>query len=159
MAFVALAQTWVKSGLRVASAVRGFESEGRAVDGLEDLEVYRIAEELSDRVWEMVARWEWFPKRTVGVELVEAADSTAANVAEGHGRFACKENRRFCLYARGSHVETRNWLRRAAKGDLMNKDEKRQIRALVARLGPKVSAYIRSMGTPKTLKQGTPTNA
>ena len=126
---------------------------------LEDLEVYRIAEELSDCVWDVVSKWEWFAKRTVGMQLVEAADSVAANIAEGHGRFHYKENRLFCFYARGSYVETRNWLRRAAKRDLLKQHQKEAIKTLMDMLGPKLNAYIRSIGTRKSHNNDKTTNA
>jgi len=113
---------------------------------LEDLEVYQLAEQLSDYVWSVVVAWDWFAKRTVGVQLVEAVDSVPANIAEGYGRFHYKENRRFCYYARGSYQETRNWLRRATNRRLLKPEEIQRLRTLVDPLGPKLNAYISSIG-------------
>jgi NTP pyrophosphatase (non-canonical NTP hydrolase) len=33
---------------------------------LEELEVYKLSEELADVVWDIVADWDWFAKDTVG---------------------------------------------------------------------------------------------
>jgi four helix bundle protein len=116
------------------------------MDRLEDLEVYRLAEALADYVWDMVMTWDRFAKATIGEQLVDSADSIAANIAEGHGRFHYKENRTFCFYARGSYMETRNWLRRSAKRNLLTPENTTELRSLTGPLGPKLNAYIRSIG-------------
>jgi four helix bundle protein len=54
---------------------------------LEDLEVYNLAEQFGDQVWFMVAKREFFAKDTVGKQFVRAADSIAANIAQGFARY------------------------------------------------------------------------
>ena len=54
---------------------------------LEDLEIYQLALETGEYVWNIVIKWEYFAKKTVGGQFVEAADSISANIAEGYGRF------------------------------------------------------------------------
>ena len=49
---------------------------------LEGLRVYRMAEDLADICWEMSAPWDLFARDTVGKQLVRAADSVGANIAE-----------------------------------------------------------------------------
>ena len=51
----------------------------------ENLRVYQLAEELADSIWEIVAHWDNFNRYTVGKQIVEAADSIGANIAEGSG--------------------------------------------------------------------------
>ena len=89
----------------------------------EKLEVYQIAEELADVVWEIVADWPSFARQTVGTQLVRAADSITANIAEGTGRGSAKDRRQFVRIARGSLYETKNWLRRAYRRKLVTTDE------------------------------------
>ena len=129
------------------------------MERLEDLEVYRLAEQLSDYVWDVVSAWDGFAKRTVGTQLVDATDSIAANIAEGHGRFHYADNRRFCFYARGSYEETRSWLRRATRRKLLKPEQIERIRSLVQPLGPKLNAYINSIGRKKAKSEGASTNA
>lgn len=58
---------------------------------LEDLEVYKVAMEIGEIVWTIVSRWEYFEKKTLGSQFVNAADSIALNISEGYGRFHYKE--------------------------------------------------------------------
>ena len=78
----------------------------------ENLEVYQLSETLADNVWEIVVRWNYFAKDTVGSQLVRAADIIGSNIAEGNGRGTFKENMRFVKIARSSLYETKFWLRR-----------------------------------------------
>lgn len=52
----------------------------------EDLRVYQLAETLADDVWNIVVAWDAFARDTVGKQIVKAADSIGANIAEGTGR-------------------------------------------------------------------------
>jgi len=87
---------------------------------LKDFEVYRLSEELSDIIWNMVNKWDYFTRDTLGKQLVKAADSISANIAEGYGRYHYKENKNFCYFARGSLEETRTWLRKSMRPLLIN---------------------------------------
>jgi 23S rRNA-intervening sequence protein len=52
----------------------------------EKLQVYKLAEQLADGIWDVVRSWDYFAKDTVGKQMVKAADSIGANIAEGTGR-------------------------------------------------------------------------
>jgi len=112
----------------------------------EQLKVYQLAERLADEVWAVVLKWEYFPRDTVGRQLVRAADSIGANIAEGVGRGSYQDNRRFVRVARGSLNETKHWLRRAHRRDLINAQAVAAIRPIVDELSPKLNAYLRSIG-------------
>ena len=64
---------------------------------LEDLEVYKVAMEIGEMVWDIVSKWEYFEKKTLGSQFVTAADSIAFNISEGYGRFHYKENKKLLL--------------------------------------------------------------
>ena len=49
----------------------------------EKLQVYKLSERLADQTWKIVIRWDTLAKDTVGKQLIRAADSIGANVAEG----------------------------------------------------------------------------
>ncbi|HEX2855499.1 MAG TPA: four helix bundle protein [Opitutaceae bacterium] len=89
---------------------------------LENLRVYAMAEELADLVWNVVIGWDQFPKSTIGHQLVRAADSVGANIAEGYGRASPTDHQRFIRIARGSLYEVRHFLRRADKRRLLGKE-------------------------------------
>lgn len=56
------------------------------------------------------AGWPSFERWTIGLQLVRAAGSIGANIAEAEGRFQPKDRLRFLFIARGSLEETRHWL-------------------------------------------------
>jgi four helix bundle protein len=112
----------------------------------ENLRVYQLAEELADRIWEIVLGWNMFARDTVGKQLVKAADSIGANIAEGTGRGTFVDNRRFVRIARGSLNETQNWLRRAYKRKLLNDKQVKSVKPLIDELAPKLNAYLNSIG-------------
>lgn len=120
----------------------------------EKLRVYRLAENLADDIWAIVIGWEYFAKGTVGRQLVRAADSIGANIAEGTGRGSFQDNRRFVRTARGSLNETKHWLRRAHVRKLLNAEDTARIKPLIDELAPKLNSYLRSIG-PTLEKDGT----
>lgn len=76
----------------------------------ENLQIYQLSMKLANEIWEIAATWNGFAKDTIGTQLVRAADSIGANIAEGSGRGSAKDNSRFLKIARGSLYETRHWL-------------------------------------------------
>jgi four helix bundle protein len=118
----------------------------KKIESFEDLDVYRLAEDLGDRIWNIVFSWPSFPQNSLGYQLVKAADSIGANIAEGFGRFHFAENRQFVRISRGSLYETRHWLRRAYKRKLLKEEEIKELRKLFDELAPRLNAYIRSIG-------------
>lgn len=115
----------------------------------EELRVYQLAEELADTVWKMVGQWDSFAKDTIGRQIVRSADSIGANIAEGTGRGTYQDNRRFVRIARGSLYESRHWLRRAFKRQLLTSEQIDAIKPLIDELAPKLNAYLQSIGSVK----------
>jgi len=112
----------------------------------EDLAVYRLAERLADRVWDVVRGWDPFTRDTVGWQLVRPADGIGANVAEGAGRGNFQDNRRFVRIARGSLHETKHWLRRAYRRGLLDEAQVADLRPMLEEFSPRLNAYLRSIG-------------
>jgi len=52
----------------------------------ENLRIYRLSELLADEIWKIASAWKPFAKDTLGKQMVRAADSIGANIAEGSGR-------------------------------------------------------------------------
>jgi four helix bundle protein len=112
----------------------------------ESLRVYQLSEQLADSIWEIVLEWNPFARDTVGKQLVKAADSVGANIAEGTGRGSYVDNRRFVRIARGSLNETKHWLRRAFKRRLLNTKRINSVKPIIEELAPKLNAYLKSIG-------------
>ena len=112
----------------------------------ETLHIYRLSEVLADRIWNIVLNWNWFAKNTVGIQIVKAADSVGANIAEGSGRGSNPEFKRFLKISRGSLYETRHWLRRAFARRLLTPQQVEDLVPIINELTPKLNAYLRSIG-------------
>ena len=118
----------------------------------EKLQVYKLSEKLADQVWKIVVRWDYLAKNTVGTQIVKAADSIGANIAEGSGRGTDPELRRFLRVARGSLYETQHWLRRAYKRRLLTEKQVNDLLPVIRELTPKLNAYLRSIGSLRRRK-------
>jgi len=125
----------------------------------ENLRVYRLAEELSDELWQIVQTWDGMSKHIVGRQLSRAADSIGANIAEGVGRGSFQDNRRFVRIARGSLYETKHWLRRAYCRSLVNEEQTTRIRRIIDSLAPQLNAYLKSIGAVQTPTMSQQINA
>ena len=113
---------------------------------LEDLNIYNQANNLGDKVWELVDGWDFFKKDTIGKQLVRSADSIAANIAEGYGRYFYKENRNFCYYSRGSLLETKTWLGKAVRRNIVEKEVYDNMVDEIDSLHKSLNAYIKYIG-------------
>lgn len=110
-----------------------------------NLRVYQLAEGLADDIWDVVARWNQFARDTVGKQMVRAADSINANIAEGSGRGGVVENRRFVKISRGSMYETRNWLRRSFRRKLLTSKQVQSLSKSLDELTLTLNGYLRSL--------------
>ncbi|MBX9580368.1 MAG: four helix bundle protein [Gemmataceae bacterium] len=112
----------------------------------ENLEVYRLSERLADTVWGIAIAWTVAARNTVGFQLIRAADSIGANIAEGPGRGSYQDNRRFVRIARGSLYEVQHWLRRAFHRQLLTPERIATLRQIPDELAPRLNAYINAIG-------------
>ncbi len=113
---------------------------------INDLEIYRESMRLAEVIWDSVGSWPWFAKDTLGKQIVRSADSIAANIAEGYGRYHFKENQKFCYYSRGSVQETQTWIEKAVRRDLIPDEEGRALYRELDSLKKRLKACIRSIG-------------
>jgi four helix bundle protein len=118
----------------------------------ETLHIYKLSERLADTIWEIVLKWNFLARNTVGIQIIKAADSIGANIAEGSGRGTNPDFRRFLRVSRGSLYETKHWLRRALKRRLLTEKQIDDLATIVRELTPKLNAYLSSIGTLKYRK-------
>lgn len=110
---------------------------------LEDSTAYQIASKLSDYVWPLVIKWDWFSKRTLGSQFVEATDSIAGNIAEGWGRFHKKDKQKFYYNARGSAYEAAHWVKKARERKLLTPEESDHILNELRKLPKEINSLIK----------------
>jgi four helix bundle protein len=94
--------------------------------GFEGLVVYQRAGSLADEIRADVLRWYSPDIWTLGVQLIRAADSVAANIAEGTGCTSMREQLRFYVIARRSLREVQQWIVRATARELPLPPESRR---------------------------------
>ncbi|PKP34163.1 MAG: four helix bundle protein [Bacteroidetes bacterium HGW-Bacteroidetes-17] len=107
-----------------------------------ELDVYKLAEELSDLIWNDFDHWDKKVQNTIGYQIVRASDSIAANIAEGYGRFTPPDRKRFYLYSRGSFEETKAWLRKLIRRKIVTVEQTAKYQIIIEKLGPKLNAFI-----------------
>ena len=117
---------------------------------LEDLEVYKVAIEIGDIVWDIVNKWDFFQRDTLGKQFTRAADSIAFNISEGYGRFHFAENRNFCYYSRGSAYETVTAINKARARNLLKEEEIKILEEKVNYYFKLINPYIKSIGKNKS---------
>ncbi len=106
----------------------------------EDLQVLQAAEIIADGVWKEVTGWNAFARDALGQQLVRAADSVGANIAEAFGRYHFGDKLTFYYYARGSLFETKYWLNRAAARGLIDDAASRKYMAQLAEVARRLNA-------------------
>ena len=114
--------------------------------GLEDIIVYQKALEIGRIVWNIVETWNYFHRDVIGKQWIKSADSIAANIAEGYGRYHYNENRLFCYYSRGSLMESKTWLIKAFERHLILEEKYLELQGMLDRLGVLLNRYIHSIG-------------
>lgn len=125
---------------------------------IEEMELYRLFDEVSDWCWDSVDSWSPRAQRTTGEQLIRAADSVCANLVEGDGRWGVKDGINFFIIARASARESRMWLRKAAKRNQISpSDSEEQIGKLTkaARLLNNLIRYRRTKGSFSKVQETT----
>jgi four helix bundle protein len=108
---------------------------------LNDIDAYKISFHLSNYVWDVVLKWDYFEKKTIGSQFVNAVDSISANVAEGFGRHFKKDKVNFYRYSRGSLKECLDWNEKAKVRKLVSDAEYVYIFGELEKL-PKLINYL-----------------
>jgi len=112
---------------------------------LDNLEVYKLAIELSKISWKIYEDLDWQIKKILGDQFIEATDSIGANIAEGYGRFHYLDRIKFLYNARGSLLESRHWFNLLSDRKLVkNKPLGKDYLSTYQRLRPKLNGLIAS---------------
>jgi len=110
---------------------------------LENISAYKIAFDLSNYVWDIVIKWNYFQKDTVGKQFVKAVDSISANIAEGFGRYFKKDKVNFYRYSYGSISESLDWNEKARSRKFLKKEEYQHILEELRGLAKEINHLIK----------------
>jgi four helix bundle protein len=95
-------------------------SLGVASGDHKDLRAYRLARNLGRELWDASIQWPSFERWSFGIQLIRAADSVGANIAEATGRWHRPDQMRLLYIARGSVHELEHWIDVAKERDLLS---------------------------------------
>lgn len=99
-------------------------------DNLKKLPAYQNSFLLSKMIYELAKQWDNFDRHTVGLQIIRSSDSVGANIAEGYGRYFFKDKLRFYYNARGSLLETKDWMAKITDRQIITKDQETQANRL-----------------------------
>lgn len=98
---------------------------------------------MSNDVWELVLKGEYFAKKAIGAQFVDAADSISANIAGGFGRYHKKDKIKFYRYSVGSLKECFDWNEKAKLRKLLSEDEYKHIFSELEKLPKSINTLIK----------------
>jgi len=76
---------------------------------IQDLELYKLARELSRIGWEIYSELNWQDKKIMGDQFIEATDSFGSNTTEGYSRYHYLDKIKFMYNARASLSEANDF--------------------------------------------------
>jgi four helix bundle protein len=118
----------------------------KKISNVEELDIYNMSMDMAERIWKIVSLWKYFEKDTIGKQLTRAADSVAANLSEGYGRYHYADKRNFSYYSRGSLYETKTWLKKAYDRKLISEADFVAFTNDINNIGKKLNSYIKTIG-------------
>lgn len=109
---------------------------------LADISAYTISFQLSNEAWDVVSRWGFFEKDTIGKQFVRSIDSISANIAEGFGRYGKREKAQFFHYSLGSVHESIDWNNKAHYRGLITQDRHDHFQGVLSSLPREIHSLI-----------------
>ena len=110
---------------------------------LNDVNSYKIAFNISNYIWFIVVKWNFFSKDTIGKQFVRSADSVSANIAEGFGRYNKKDKIKFYRYSFGSLKESLDWNEKSKIRNLLKEEEYKYIFNELNKLPKELNSLIK----------------
>jgi four helix bundle protein len=121
---------------------------------LKDLEVYKLARELSAIVWGVYEKLDWQDRKIMGDQFIESADSVGSNIAEGYGRYHYLDRIKFYYNARASFAEAYDhWLELLYERRKIKKEIFEKIKGRAEKLSIKLNNFISATYNAKESEQ------
>jgi four helix bundle protein len=120
-----------------------------------DLIVWQKAMVLAAEVYRLTKVFPADERFRMTDQLLRAASSIPANIAEGHARGTRKDYAHFVVIARGSLAEAETFLALACDVGLVNVDQCRRANELAVEVGRMLNALVTKLRLPASLKPET----
>lgn len=117
--------------------------EGKRYLSLNDVNAYKISFHLSNYVWDVVAKWDYLSKDTIGKQFIRAVDSISANIAEGFGRHGKNDKIKFYYYSFGSLNESMDWNEKSKRRCILTVEQYRIIMNELKKLPREINSLIK----------------
>jgi four helix bundle protein len=111
---------------------------------IEDLEIYKLAKEISKSAWKIYEGLSWQDKKIMGDQFITAIDSIGANIAEGFGRYHYLDKNKFNYNARGSLLEAIYWLDILKERNKVDGESTEVLKTKLQNLHLKINNYIKT---------------
>uniref|UniRef100_A0A7C4M2L9 Four helix bundle protein n=1 Tax=candidate division CPR3 bacterium TaxID=2268181 RepID=A0A7C4M2L9_UNCC3 len=111
---------------------------------LGNLDVYKLALDLSIKCWDFYKHFDWETRKIEGTQFIRSIDSIGANIAEGYGRFHYLDRIRFYYNSRGSLLESKHWVFLLYKREKISKIEYDDIISKLNNLHVALNVFIGS---------------
>ena len=115
---------------------------------IREMSIFAESEELSDRVWRHVVRWDEFSRETIGKELVTSIDAINTSIAESYSHKSHHGRMHYLYTARGALFKSFILLEKAARRDLGAVAE---FARSLEKLMPQLNEYIAAAERPGEL--------
>lgn len=118
--------------------------------GLERLETYQLARQLSRTAWLVYLKLDWQQKKIIGDQYITATDSVGANIAEGYGRYHYLDKTKFYYNARASLIESLHWFKLLVERKIMtDKEIAEEYKKVYPMLSLKLNSLIKTTRSKK----------
>lgn len=111
-----------------------------------DLHAWKMARELADRIAILADRGAFRKDAALEDQILRASRSIPANIAEGFGRYGAADFARFLRIARGSALETQEYLHEARVRAMIAAPDADELDTLCRRTIGSIVPLIRSLG-------------
>jgi four helix bundle protein len=109
-----------------------------------ELAAHRQVISLADDLRAEVLEWNRLDAWSLGIQLLRAADSIGANIAEAYGRKSDPDQRRLLYVARGSAYEAEHWIDRACCRSLLPTGFQSRMTESIRLLNGLIRSHVRS---------------
>jgi len=116
----------------------------------EDLDAWKICRDIRRKLSNLVKKLPQNEKFRLSDQILRAARSSTANIAEGYGRYYYQENIQFCRQSRGSLYELIDHLTVTVDDGLISDEVFKEYRGDILRAIIVVNGYIRYLSRAKS---------